>query len=128
MRGDRESSGPRHDISRPRQSHSPVAEYQKAACHYSRSKLLRVSCINICLKRNVAGVISSLVLVSGQKVSCLSAAGGHKLNAIAKINDFQMICHLFPEPIRWSSLGIEFGNMRKRKIRTRPSSCTSVND
>lgn len=84
-------------------------------CSASRPKLVRASCISVCPKRHVSGAISRLVLVQGQKVSRLSAAGGHKLNAIAKINDFQMICHLFLEPIRWLSLEIEFGNMRERK-------------
>lgn len=89
----------------------------------ARPRLVRASCISVCPKRRVSGAISSLVLVRGQKVSRLSAAGGHKLNAIAKINDFQMICHLFLEPIRWLSLEIEFGNMRKRKKGNNKDAC-----
>lgn len=76
-----------------------------------------MSCISVRLKSHVSGAISRLVLVLGQKVCRLSAAGGHKLNAIAEINDFQMICHLFLEPIRSSGLEIEFGNMSKPEKR-----------
>lgn len=114
-------------VPRGRHRHVPSPSTRRLlACPPSQSQAAPASCISVRLKRRVSAAISSLVLVPGQKVSRLSAAGGHKLNAIAKINDFQMICHLFPEPIRWSSLEIEFGNMRKRKKGNNKNSCSVV--